>query len=144
MKQLNTTKKWYKGKNDNHNHKVYQVKLRKWHGYWCLGHFNRHDIDYILVSEELCIRFAFCCIVPANTFRNNNVVITSRRRHFDVITSKWRRFDVITTLLLRHVFSGVLQIGTGFDACHFFVRSILLPGIGPIARLPYTRNRYPG
>ena len=44
--------------------------------------------------------------IPANTLRNNDVVITSKRRHFDVITSKWRRFDVITTLLLRHVFSG--------------------------------------
>ena len=46
--------------------------------------------------------------VPANTLRNNNVVITSKRRHFDVITSKWRRFDVTTTLLLRHVFRGVV------------------------------------
>ena len=43
---------------------------------------------------------------PANTLRNNDGVITSRRRHLDVITSKWRRFDVITTLLLRHVFRG--------------------------------------
>ena len=41
------------------------------------------------------------CNNPANTLRNNNVVITSKRRHFDVITSKWRRFDVITTLVLR-------------------------------------------
>ena len=58
---------------------------------------------------------------PADTLRNNDVVITSKRRHFDVITSKWRRFDVITitskwrrfdvitTLLLRHVFSGTCQ-----------------------------------
>ena len=45
--------------------------------------------------------------IPANTLRNNNVVSTSQRRHFDVITSKWRRFDVITTLLLRHVFRGM-------------------------------------
>ena len=45
---------------------------------------------------------------PADTSRNNDVVITSKRRHFDVITSKWRRFDVITTLLLSHVFSGTL------------------------------------
>ena len=43
---------------------------------------------------------------PLNTWRNTNVVITSKRRHFDVITSKWRRFDVITTLLLRNVFAG--------------------------------------
>ena len=33
----------------------------------------------------------------------NNVVIESKRRHFDVITSKWRRFDVITTSLFRNV-----------------------------------------
>ena len=40
---------------------------------------------------------------PPNTWRSNNVVITSKRRHFDVITSKWRRFDaVITTSLLRN------------------------------------------
>ena len=47
--------------------------------------------------------------VRADKLRNDNVVITSKRRHFDVITSKWHRFDVITTLLLRHMFSGVLQ-----------------------------------
>ena len=40
---------------------------------------------------------------PLLTWRNNNVVITSLLRHFDVITSKWRRFDVITTSLLRYV-----------------------------------------
>ena len=38
---------------------------------------------------------------------NNDVVITSKRRHFVVITSKWRRFDVITMLLLHHVFGGM-------------------------------------
>ena len=43
---------------------------------------------------------------PLNTWRNNNVVITSKRRHFDVITSKWRRCDVITTSLSRDVFAG--------------------------------------
>ena len=43
---------------------------------------------------------------PLNTWGNNNVVITSKRRHFDVITSKWRRFDVITTSLLRDVSAG--------------------------------------
>ena len=45
--------------------------------------------------------------LPLNTWRNNNVVITSKRRHFDVITSKWRRFDVITTSLLRNVSTGL-------------------------------------
>ena len=43
---------------------------------------------------------------PANTSRNNGVVIMSKRRYFDCITSKWRRYDVISTLLLRHFFQG--------------------------------------
>ena len=47
------------------------------------------------------------CGIPADTLRNNDVVITSKRRHFVVITSKWRRFDVITMLLLHHVFGGM-------------------------------------
>ena len=42
------------------------------------------------------------------SWRNNNVVIASKRRHFDVITSKWRRFDVIMTLLLRNMFAGLV------------------------------------
>ena len=45
---------------------------------------------------------------PVSTLRDNDVVITSKWSHFDVITSKWRRFDIITTLLLRHVFRGVV------------------------------------
>ena len=44
--------------------------------------------------------------IPTDTLRNNDVVITSKQRHFDVITSKWRRFDVIATLSLRQVSSG--------------------------------------
>ena len=43
---------------------------------------------------------------PLNTWCNNNVAITSKRRHFDVITSKWRRFDLMTTSLLRNVSAG--------------------------------------
>ena len=59
---------------------------------------------------------------PADTLRNNDVVITSKRRHFDVITSKWRRFDVITTLSLRHVLSGKLL------ACwHLSIQYQLIP-----------------
>ena len=50
------------------------------------------------------------CNTPLNTWRNNNVVITSKRRHFDVITSKWRRLDVIATSLLRNVFAGTQAI----------------------------------
>ena len=48
-------------------------------------------------------------LTPLNAWRNNNVVITSKRRHFDVITSKWRRFDVITTSLLRNVSTGTVR-----------------------------------
>ena len=53
-----------------------------------------------------------CCrshLIPLNTWRNNDVVITSKRRHFDVITSKWRRCDVITTSLSRDVSAGMSQ-----------------------------------
>ena len=42
--------------------------------------------------------------IPADTLRNNDIVISSNRRHFDLLTSKWRRFDVLTTLWLHHVF----------------------------------------
>ena len=48
-----------------------------------------------------------CHVTRSNrtgTLRSNNVVITSKRRHFDIITSQICRFDVITTFLLRHVF----------------------------------------
>ena len=68
---------------------------------------------------------------PADTLRNNDVVITSRRRHFDVIASKWRRYYVITTLLLRHVVSGKIQ-------CFFFVRPMSLLNWGH--RQPYFDN----
>ena len=53
-------------------------------------------------SRELQTLYSMREYIPANTLRSNNVVIMSKRRHFDVITSKWRRFDVMTTLVLRH------------------------------------------
>ena len=49
-------------------------------------------------------------LTPLNRWRNNNVVITSKPRHFDVITSKWRRFDIITTSLLRDVSAGIAPV----------------------------------
>ena len=49
----------------------------------------------------LKLPFCFDIIWKPNTLRDNDVVITSKRRHFDVITSKWRRFDVITNLCAR-------------------------------------------
>ena len=45
---------------------------------------------------------------PLNTWHNNNVVITWKRRHFDVITSRWRRVDVKATSLLRNMCAGYL------------------------------------
>ena len=45
---------------------------------------------------------------PPNTSRNENIVITSKQRHFDVIMSQWRRFDIITTSLLCDVSVGPL------------------------------------
>ena len=48
---------------------------------------------------------------PADTLRNNDVVITSKR-HFDVIKSKWHGFDLITMLSLRHVFRGQVPPAT--------------------------------
>ena len=66
-------------------------------------------ISYIVTAQT----------IPADTLCNNDVVITSKRRHFDVITSKWRRFDVITTLSLRHVFTGIVRrLGIGAKAMY--------------------------
>ena len=62
------------------------------------------DNDALLVATK-----KYISIFPADTLRNNDVVITSKRRHFDVITSKWHRFDVMTTLLLSNVFRGLFQ-----------------------------------
>ena len=57
------------------------------------------------ISELELVRPGY---TPADTLCNKDVIIKSKRRHFDAITSKWRRFDVITTLLSRHVFSGTI------------------------------------
>ena len=47
-------------------------------------------------------------VFPPNTWRSNNVVVTSEQRHFNVITSKWC-FDVITASILRDVPAGLLR-----------------------------------
>ena len=49
----------------------------------------------LAVSNNCSCLLAIWTCLP-NTRRNNNVLITPKRRRFDVITSKWRRFDVIT------------------------------------------------
>ena len=70
--------------------------------------------DLHQANGKICARYAtkhkLCSDTwnfPPNTWRYNNVVITSKRRHFDVNTSKWRHFDVITTSLLRNVSAGL-------------------------------------
>ena len=55
--------------------------------------FNTHGMDSRQVMDEKSSSITHSN--PADTLRNNDVVITS----------KWRHFDVITTLLLRDVFS---------------------------------------
>ena len=82
-------------------------------------HFNQikayflHENAFQNVVCKMIIIFALerehTSKIPMNTWRNNNVVITSKRRHFDVITSKWHRVDVITTSLLRNVSAGMHQ-----------------------------------
>ena len=70
-------------------------------------------------SNAVILNWNAICIIthqstwwfPPNTIRDNNVVITSKRRHFDVITSKWHRFGVITTLLLSNVSAGLPDDG---------------------------------
>ena len=73
---------------------------------------------------------------PLSTWRNDNAVITSKRRHFDVIMSKWRRFDAIATSLLRNVSAGKVPTwmarATAYEmAWHFCT----------ISRRPFIHNR---
>ena len=80
---------------------------------------------------------------PANTLRNDNVVITSKRRHFDVITSKWRRFDVITTLVLRHVFRGKRRSYQHNQAVYIIVSKLVYMYVvrsALITRYPYESS----
>ena len=74
----------------------------------------RHKVQWLLrnwtkQNASGCSGWCFK-YTPLNTWRNDPVVITSKRRHFDVITSKWRRFDAITTSLLRNVSAHSLQL----------------------------------
>ena len=66
-----------------------------------------HDISErigLVHKQETVVRTWMCKKMVAH-ITHNNVVIPSKRRHFDVTTSKWRRFDIITTSLLRNVFT---------------------------------------
>ena len=79
------------------------------------GDLRRHHAHYdVIVMSYLAgdnwfsdapglLIFTLSYHPPLNTWRNNNVVITSKRRHFDVITSKWCRLYIITTSLLLNV-----------------------------------------
>ena len=65
---------------------------------------RRHAI--VLTNKSPVQRRIYAVLDPEDPLRNNDVVITPKRRHFDVITFKWRRFVIIMTSLLRHVFRG--------------------------------------
>ena len=76
------------------------------------------------------------CGLSADTLHNNDVVITSKRRHFDVITSKWRRFDIITTASLCHVFGGVECLGRPWWRQEIDILSTFWPYVKGILRPP--------
>ena len=85
---------------------LWKELTRKWKMCIC------YDVIITWLDETLLWRcdYIWCLlgnpyvyISPLNTWRNNNVLVTSKRCHFDVITSKWHRCDVITTSLLRNV-----------------------------------------
>ena len=65
---------------------------------------RRHQSSALLAVIE-GLRWITLTKDPLNSWRNNNVVITLKWRHFDVIASKWR-LDAITTSLLHNVSAG--------------------------------------
>ena len=72
---------------------------------------------------------------PADTLRNNDVVITSKRRHFDVITPKWLCFDVITT------FKGKWRIRLYPEVHGIFVTSNERYGVSNQLQVFFSRFR---
>ena len=52
-----------------------------------------------LIEVRRSMRLSLLTSIPADTLRNNDVVIKSKRRHFDVITSKWPRLTDVVSLL---------------------------------------------
>ena len=74
-----------------------------WIGLCCI-HFSCHAYPDIMFNAN---SVGGWWAIQADTLRDNDVVVKSKRCHFDVITSKWHRFHVITTLSLRHVFNGM-------------------------------------
>ena len=71
-----------------------------------LVHSHWQTISNPVTTSYVQLMNKYVRLYPPNTWRSNNVVITSKRCHFDVITSKLGRFDVITTSLLRNVSAG--------------------------------------
>ena len=95
---------------------------------WTVWAINYLQIQFMRFGSHAIALHQPLCPCPQHTLRNNDVVITSKRRIFDVITSKWRRFDVITMLLLRHGSVGqydsrgmVTVTGGDSDFCTFFI-----------------------
>ena len=70
--------------------------------HWKLSKWQLTSLAWVWHELASMCSLSVSAPYPADTLRNNDVVITSNQRHFDVITSKWR-FDVITTLLLCHM-----------------------------------------
>ena len=74
--------------------------MRLWTNFAAESCILTHNISLTTILRRKGRFFVITlCHLPADTLRNNDAVITSKRYHFDVITSKWRRFDVITTSL---------------------------------------------
>ena len=63
----------------------------------------KHEVGYVWTGK-----------LPLNTWRNDNVVITSKRRHLGVITPKRLCFYVIMTPLFRNVSAGLLNRSAGW------------------------------
>ena len=66
----------------------------------------RHIYSKLQAMYPNVFKGQLICSYLADTLRNNDIVITPKRCHFDVIISKWRCFYVKTTLLFRQVFGG--------------------------------------
>ena len=62
--------------------------------WWQNMHNNTQDIHNCTYSEHN-LQSVVSHDFLADTLRNNDVVVTSKRRPFDVITPKWHRFDTI-------------------------------------------------
>ena len=82
---------------------------------------------------------------PADTSRNNYVVITSKWRHFDVkMTSFWRYNDVIITSCVQWVHTAKCQtLGYNFITCQVFLNwtDTVQTNLGQLGRVRVTKCR---